>query len=311
MPHTWHILCFVMTHSAPLHMCAATAVDVRCRVSARCACGAAATRQPSGVRGGGVAWPRARGGRWGCGWPGDLGDPSAPPASRAAPDAGRCGAARGDAARGEARRTVPRGDGVGRCVGATYAVAVTPAPGRSRGEVVKAVGCSCRRWHSGCAALPLPASSLAERACVAAWRARGEAAWRARGEGGAGGDTAGGGVGGGRVSGASGTSDVGIALARRRCSLRASMSAKRQSRRHMGHVVLLSIHRLVHFSQNRCWHGNSLHASPSRKLVRQTGQSAGRPIVVYLVFCRAAYSAAESPLPDGLSSGGPAPVMFM
>ena len=188
---------------------------------------------------------------------------------------------------------MPRGDGVGRRVGAAYAVAVTPALGR---------------WHSGCAALPPPAESLAERVCVAAWRARGELTWRARGEGGTG-DSAGGSVGGGRAT--SGASDVGIALARLRCSLRASMSAKRQSQRHMGQVVLLSIHRLVHFSQNMCWHGRSLHGSPSRKLVRHTGQSVGRPIVAYLVFCSAAYSAVESPLPDGLSSGGPAPVMFM
>lgn len=235
-------------------------------------------------RGDGAACPRARGGQRGCGWRGDLADPSAPPPSRAAPDAVRREAARGDVASGEARRTVPRGDGVGRRVGATYAV---PTPG----------------LRSGCAALPPPAESLAERACVAAWRARGE--------GGTGGDAAVGGVGGGRGRGASGTSDVGIALARRRCSLRASMSAKRQSRRHMGQVVLLSIHRLVHFSQNICWHGRSLQASPSRKLVRHTGQSVGRPSAVYLVFCSAAYSAVESPLPDGLASGGPAPVMFM
>ena len=202
---------------------------------------------------------------------------------------------------------MPRGDRVGRRVGATYGVAATPAPERSRGEAVKAVGCSCRRWRSGCAALPPPAVGLEGRLwCVAAWRARGE--------GGAG-DVADGGAGSGRgsgTSGASGTSDTGIALARRRCSVRASISAKRQSLRHIGHVVLLSIHLSVHFSQKRCWHGRSLHASPIRKLVRHTGQSVGRPFVVlYLVLCRAAYSAVESPLPDGVSSGGPAPVMCM
>ena len=99
-------------------------------------------------------------------------------------------------------------------------------------------------------------------------------------------------------------------ISRRRSAI-AMMSTKRQSRRHSGHVVCESIHRLVHFSQKRCWQGSILHGSPGRRLVRQMGQSELLPPLVNSVFRRAAYSLAERPWALVSSDTGPAPVTCM